>query len=205
MIASIRGTLAKKSEEYIILSQGGIGFQIDMAPGMISRLPMTGEEVTIFTHLHVRENEMGLFGFSNEEEKKLFALVQTVSGVGPKLALAVVDSLTPEAFALAILQGDAETLTRVKGIGKKGAARMILELTDKLKKTGMSLPEKTGLTGAAVHLQAPAGTVEETAAALMVLGYSNGEARDAIRRAGPADEDTVETLLRRALSQLSIL
>lgn len=202
MIASITGQIVKKAEEFIVVEQGGIGFQIEMAPGLIASLPPPGQTVTIHTHLHVRENEMGLFGFSNEEEKKLFLLVQTVSGVGPKLALQVVGTLTPDAFALAILQSDVDRLTRVKGIGKKGAARMILELTDKLKKTGMEVAQAGQLHGSAAA--SPAGGIAgETVAALLVLGYSNAEALDAVRRAAPGEDDTVESLLRRALSQMA--
>ena len=202
MIASITGRIVKKAEEFIILEQGGIGFQIEMAPGLIASLPPAGQTVTLHTHLHVRENEMGLFGFFNEEEKNLFILVQTVSGVGPKLALQVVGTLSPDAFALAILQGDADRLTRVKGIGKKGAARMSLELTDKLKKTGVEISETRQLPGAPPASQA-GGIAGETVAALMVLGYSNAEALDAVRRAGHDESDTVESLLRRALSRMA--
>lgn len=203
MIASIKGKLLRKAEDFVILEQGGLGFHIEMAPGMIARLPAVGEGLTVFTHLHVRENEMGLFGFTNEEEKNLFALVQTVSGVGPKLALQIVDSLTPEAFALAILQSDVDRLTSVKGIGKKGAARMILELTDKLKKSGFELTPAAVVAGAE-GIEA-GDTVGEVRAALLVLGYSVGEAVDAIRRAGPEATDTVESLLRRSLSQLALV
>lgn len=205
MIASLSGKIVRKAGDFIILQQGGIGFQIDMAPGMIAQLPPVGESVTLYTHLHVRENEMGLFGFSSEEEKNLFVLVQTVSGVGPKLALQVVDNLSPDAFALAILQGDVDRLTSVKGIGKKGAARMILELTDKLKKAGMALsPALVSQSAAGDQVQA-GDTVGETLAALMVLGYTKAEALDAITRALPQASDTVESLLRRSLSQLAIV
>lgn len=205
MIASITGKLVKKTDSHVILQQGGIGFQLDMAPGMIARLPQAGETVTLHTHLHVRENELGLFGFSSEEEKHLFTLVQTVSGVGPKLALQVVDSLSPDAFALAILQGDLDRLTQVKGIGKKGAARMVLELTDKLKKTGLDMSAEP-LSAASRQDGPEAGdTVGECLAALLVLGYSKAEALEAIRRAGPEEGDRVETLLRRALAQLAIV
>ncbi|HZK29069.1 MAG TPA: Holliday junction branch migration protein RuvA [Clostridia bacterium] len=204
MIANITGRIARKAGEFIILEQGGIGFHIEMAPTAIVSLPAVGETATIHTHLHVRENELGLFGFANEEEKNLFSLLQSVSGVGPKLALQVVGTLTPEVFALAILQGDVEHLTRVKGIGKKSAARMILELTDKLKKTGMALPVTDSAQGGHPFTEAM-GTVDETVAALTVLGYSGAEARDAIQRATPKESDTVESLLRRSLSQLAIL
>ncbi len=203
MIASITGKLLRKAGDFVILQMGGIGFQIDMAAGMIARLPDLGEEVTVHTHLHVRENELGLFGFSSEEEKNLFVLVQTVSGVGPKLALQVVDTLSPDAFALAILQGDMDRLTAVKGIGKKGAARMILELTDKLKKAGMTLTDQIPAPVLAGDQARPGDTLGESLAALLVLGYSNAEAQDALRRAQPQPDDTVESLLRRALSQLA--
>lgn len=202
MIASMKGTIIKKSDDFIVLEQGGIGFQIEMTPGLVASLPLTGQEATIYTHLHVRENEMALFGFSTEEEKNLFLLVQTVSGVGPKLAMQVVGSLSPDAFALAILQGDLDRLTRVKGIGKKVAARMVLELTDKLKKSGVEVVGSGPLAGQA-SVSPGGGVAAETVAALMVLGYSNAEALDAVRRAGPGESDSVEVLLRRALAQMA--
>ena len=203
MIASLSGKITRKAEEFIILEQGGMGFQIDMAPVKIAGLPPLGQNVTLLTHLHVRENEMSLFGFTSEEEKNLFLLVQTVSGVGPRLALQIVGSLTPDAFALAILQEDTDQLTQVKGIGKKGAARMILELTDKLKKTGVSLTPAAQEAGTLAAAPA-AGLGGETLAALMVLGYSREEAVNALRLAGSREDDKVEDLLRRALSQMTV-
>lgn len=206
MIASISGRIVRKSEDFLILEQGGIGFHIDIAPGMIASMPPVGETVTVHTCLHVRENEMGLFGFCTEEEKNLFTLVQTVSGVGPKLALQVVDALSPDAFALAILQSDTARLTQVKGIGKKSAARMILELTDKLKKSGLKMAEFSATQQEEGLRHDVAGDIMgETLAALMVLGYSNAEAIDALRRAGTEENDTVESLLRRALGQLAVI
>ena len=203
MIASIQGRLVRKTEEHVILEQGGIGYLLDVAPSAIASLPPVGETVKLYAYLHVRENEIGLFGFTTEDQKNLFELLQTVSGVGPRLALQVVDTLTPDAFALAILQNDIDKLTQVKGIGKKGAARMVLELTDKLKKSAIAIPEFAAKT---VHAQGAGDhEVGEVIAALLVLGYSSSEARDAVKRANPCEEDTVETLLRRALGQLAIL
>ncbi len=203
MIASIQGRIVRKSEEFVIIEQGGIGFRLDVAPRTAASLPPAGEAAKLFTFLHVRENELGLFGFATEEEKNLFELVQTVSGVGPRLALQVVDTLTPDAFALAILQNDTAQLTRIKGIGKKGAARMVLELTDKLKKAGVAVSGGDGAISAPVQ-DAGGSCAEEVLAALMVLGYSSPEARDAIKRANPGAGDSVESLLRRALGQLAI-
>ena len=204
MIASIAGRISRKAEDFIVLEQGGIGFQIEMPPGLIACLPPAGQEVTIHTHLHVRENEMALYGFSNEEQKKLFILVQSVSGVGPKLAMQVVGTLSPDAFALAILQSDVDRLTQVRGIGKKGAARMILELTDKLKKSGIQIPQATELVGS-LSVTPAAGMAGEAVAALMVLGYSNAEALEAVKLAGSREEDCLEDLLRRALSRMAIV
>lgn len=204
MIASIKGNIVRKSEEHVILEQGGIGYRIEVAPSAIASLPPAGETVKLYTYLHVRENEIGLFGFTTEEQKNLFELLQTVSGVGPRLAMQVVDTLKPDAFALAILQNDIDKLTQVKGIGKKGAARMVLELTDKLKKSAIALPDS-----AAVDFPPTAGADEsvvgEVIAALLVLGYSSSEARDAVKRAKYDEDDTVEVLLRKALGQLAIL
>ncbi len=203
MIASIQGRIVRKSEEHVIIEQGGIGYRLDIAPSAVSSLPPAGETVTLYTYLHVRENEIGLFGFTTEDQKNLFELLQTVSGVGPRLALQVVDTLSPDAFALAILQNDIDKLTQVKGIGKKGAARMVLELTDKLKKSAIAVPDI--VAKAAPAEGAAENEVSEVIAALMVLGYSSSEAHDAVKRARPVEEDTVETLLRRALGQLAIV
>ncbi len=126
--------------------------------------------------------------------------------MGPKLALQVVDALSPDAFALAILQSDTARLTQVKGIGKKSAARMILELTDKLKKSGLKMAEFSATQQEEGLRHDVAGDIMgETLAALMVLGYSNAEAIDALRRAGTEENDTVESLLRRALGQLAVI
>ncbi|MGI6158061.1 MAG: Holliday junction branch migration protein RuvA [Saccharofermentanales bacterium] len=205
MIVRITGTLIKKNADSAVIERDGIGFQLEMAPRSVAALPPVGEEVTVHTYMHVRENELALFGFQSDEEKKLFSLLQTVSGVGPKLALQVIDALTPEAFAVAILQNDVKKLTSVKGIGKKGAARMILEMTDKLKQSGMELPESSGGADTVEVDAVPAGPAEEAVAALVVLGYSQSEAREAVHRARPTADDTVETLLRRALGQLFTL
>ncbi len=204
MIASIQGRIVRKSDEFVIIEQGGIGFRLDVAPRTVASLPLAGEMAKLYTYLHVRENELGLFGFATEEEKNLFELLQTVSGVGPRLALQVVDTLTPDAFALAILQNDIDQLTQVKGIGKKGAARMVLELTDKLKKSGVSITD-VAVVKATPTQDIGGSHVDEVLAALMVLGYSASEARDAVKRANPDQDDTVESLLRRALGQLAIL
>lgn len=203
MIASIQGRIVRKSEEHVIIEQGGIGYRLDIAPSAVSSLPPAGETVKLYTYLHVRENEIGLFGFTTEDQKNLFELLQTVSGVGPRLAMQVVDTLSPDAFALAILQNDIEKLTQVKGIGKKGAARMVLELTDKLKKSAIAVPDI--VAKAAPAEGAVEDEVSEVIAALLVLGYSSSEAHDAVKRARPVEEDTVETLLRRALGQLAIV
>ncbi len=203
MIASIQGRIVRKSEEHVIIEQGGIGYRLDIAPSAVSSLPPAGEMVKLYTYLHVRENEIGLFGFTTEDQKNLFELLQTVSGVGPRLAMQVVDTLSPDAFALAILQNDIDKLTQVKGIGKKGAARMVLELTDKLKKSAIAVPDI--VAKAAPAEGAVEDEVSEVIAALLVLGYSSSEAHDAVKRARPVEEDTVETLLRRALGQLAIV
>ncbi|HHW93990.1 MAG TPA: Holliday junction branch migration protein RuvA [Clostridiaceae bacterium] len=203
MIASIQGKIVRKSEAHIVLEQGGIGYRLDVAPSAVSSLPPAGETVKLYTYLHVRENEIGLFGFTTEEQKNLFELLQTVSGVGPRLAMQVVDTLTPDAFALAILQNDIEKLIQVKGIGKKGAARMVLELTDKLKKSAI-VPDVSALKASPAQ-RAGEDEVGEVIAALMVLGYSSSEAHDAVKRANPDESDTVESLLRRALGQLAIV
>lgn len=200
MIARVNGTLLQRKNDSVVVNLSGLGLRIESAPRIIAQLPATGEEVALYTHMHVRENELTLFGFNLEEEMHLFSLLITVSGIGPKIALQILEALDPSSFALAVLQGDVKSLTQAKGIGKKGAERIILELKDKVAKAGFTVeseflarPDQLTSTGA----------VSDAINALVVLGYSSKEAEAAIRNLSISEEDDVESLLRKALRKLS--
>ncbi len=200
MIARVNGTLLQRKNDSVVVNLSGLGLRIESAPRIIAQLPATGEEVALYTHMHVRENELTLFGFNLEEEMHLFSLLITVSGIGPKIALQILEALDPSSFALAVLQGDVKSLTQAKGIGKKGAERIILELKDKVAKAGFTVeseflarPDQLTSTGA----------VSDAINALVVLGYSSKEAEAALKNLSVSEEDDVESLLRKALRKLS--
>ena len=132
MIAFLTGTVAAKGASHCLLQVGGVGLRLAMSTGSLAALPAVGDEVTVHTHLHVREDELSLFGFESEAEKESFEPLITVSGVGPKVALATLSALSPDALALAIASEDVATISSVPGIGKKTAQRIILDLKDKL-------------------------------------------------------------------------
>jgi Holliday junction DNA helicase RuvA len=167
MIAGLQGKLQTIGNSWAIINVGGISFQVYMPTSTLSTLGAIGEKVELHTHLYLREDNATLYGFATPEELLLFQTLTTVSGVGPKLALAMLSAMSPEKLTMAIATGSAEVLSEVPGIGKKMASRLILELKGKL----------------AAGVPAPAELAEENTdvlAALTSLGYSVREATRAI-------------------------
>lgn len=201
MYAYIKGKLVAKTIDSLIIDNHGIGYRLQAASALLDRFGPVGEEITAFTHLYVREDIFALYGFPSQEDVGLFELLLTVSGVGPKVASSVVGSVTPSQFALAVITGDTKTLTQVKGIGKKGAERMILELKDKLKGSDWSGDAGSLSSAAASGIQLPQGVENEAISALLVLGYSGVEASRAVQVV-QAPGLAVEELIRLALRQL---
>ena len=132
MIASLSGELASAGQDYVVVKVGGVGFRLFVPQTVLEGLPGVGKEVTLFTHLHVRENALALYGFGSEEEEALFDLLLGVSGIGPKVALAILSSLPPDQLRTAIAQEDMATLARVPGIGPKTARKLCFDLRDKM-------------------------------------------------------------------------
>ncbi|SFC77493.1 Holliday junction DNA helicase subunit RuvA [Nocardioides terrae] len=196
MIAHVRGTVAALTLSSAVVEVGGVGLELFCTPSTLAAL-RTGMEATLPTALIVREDSLTLFGFASEEEKSIFEIVQTVQGVGPKLAQAIVAVLEPDTLRAAVANDDAKTLTRVPGVGLKGAQRMILELKDRL-----GAPVGTArATGAPVMSASWRDQVQE---ALQGLGYNAKDAERAV--AGVPDPDgtpNVSALLRAALQGLS--
>ncbi|NLC84822.1 MAG: Holliday junction branch migration protein RuvA, partial [Ruminococcaceae bacterium] len=152
-----------------------------------------------FTHLHVREDMLMLYGFPTQEDRSMFELLITVSGIGPKVASAMVGTLSPGEFALAVITGDIKTITRVRGVGRKGAERLILELKDKIK--GAEGIDPTTLDGSDIAAGRPHSRQQEAISALMVLGYSSGEASQAIKAVDDGNQE-LEELIKLGLRQL---
>jgi Holliday junction DNA helicase RuvA len=190
MIAFLTGRLARTAPTFALLDVGGVGYRLLMSTRSLAALPAEGDEVTIQTHLHVREDELTLYGFESEDERELFEQLIAVGGVGPKVALAVISALSPDSLRSAVAHDDATLLGTVPGVGPKTAKRLILELKDKL-----ALPD----LGAGVS-RVSAGAVEEARLALLAMGISPAEAAVALQGA-PADA-TAEALLKGALKVL---
>ena len=132
MIGSLSGRLASKDIDEVVVDVQGVGYRVSIPLSTYESLPGEGEEVRLLTHLHVREDELALYGFASDRERRLFEILIGVSGIGPRLALHVLSRLTPERFVAAISRGDLTTLTGISGVGKKTAERMVLELKDKV-------------------------------------------------------------------------
>lgn len=190
MIAFLTGRVAGKAAGYALLDVGGVGYRLLMSTRSLAALPPEGDSVTVHTYLAVREDELTLYGFENETERELFERLISISGVGPKVALAVLSSLQPDALRSAVAHEDVALLSSVPGVGKKTAQRLILELKDKL-----DLPD----LGAAAT---GSGRLAETEAreALLGMGFSPAEASAALRDAEPGA--STERLLKAALRAL---
>lgn len=186
MIERIRGSLAAKRHDAVLVDVGGIGYRIAMTPRGIAELPGTGREVVVHTHLYVREDQMALYGFESADERDLFGILLGASGVGPKLALAILATLPPRQLQHAVLAEDAGALTSVPGIGKKTAQKLILDLRSRLE-----LPDAELV---------PSSPIAEVRDALEGLGYQTAEVREAL--SGIEESGSVEVMLKAALRKL---
>ncbi len=195
MIDYVRGVLTERRTDGAVLEVGGIGLMFYLSAPTLASLPEKGKTVTLRSYLHVKEDLLQLYGFSNLEEKDLFLKLITVSGVGPRLALTVLSAYNPEAFARIVAAEDLESVTSVSGIGKKTGQRIILELKEKL---GAVQPGMEGVL-VAVGSQEIFNQARE---ALRNLGYSTGEAGKALEGYEGDGQPGVEDLVRYALSNL---
>lgn len=192
MFAYIKGTVSAVTHEYVVVEAGGIGYRVNMPFSEISRLP-AGQETQVFTYLYLREGIMDLYGFISTESLHTFELLLSVSGVGPKAAIAVLSVLTPAQLALALTSGDYKSITKAPGIGAKIAQRMVLELKDKLKSELSTEAEP-------LAEEQNESVTEEAVNALIVLGYAPNDAKKAVM--GVKSADTVEQVIKEALKAL---
>lgn len=204
MIAFVAGRVASLSSEAAVVEVGGVGFSLQCTPATIARLRI-GEAAQLPTSLVVREDSLTLYGFVDDDEKVVFELLQTASGVGPRVAQAMLAVHSPDALRRAVAGDDFAALTMVPGIGKKGAQRIVLELKDRL-----GAPSSSASTGWSAR-GASAPWREQLHSALLGLGWSSREADEAVLAAtadaneaqAAGDEPDVATLLRSALRSLS--
>jgi Holliday junction DNA helicase RuvA len=189
VIASLQGVLATKGKDSVVVRVGGVGFRVFVPQSLLDQAPALGQELTLHTYLHVRENELALYGCRSEEELSLFGVLLGVSGIGPKVALSALSALPPEQLRAAIAQEDLAALSRVPGIGPKTAKKLVFDLKDKI---AAQLP-----AGEPVPMLAEADA--DLLAALTTLGYSVAEAQEAIRSL-PREELALEERVRLALA-----
>ncbi|MGI6031477.1 MAG: Holliday junction branch migration protein RuvA [Eubacteriales bacterium] len=196
MFEYIKGTVTGSGENYLVLETGGIGYRIFTTQPTIQRMQV-GREAVIYTHLYVREDVLDLYGMDNREEMGSFRMLLSVSGVGPKMALSILSELPGEKVALAVVTDDTKALTRANGVGPKLAKRILLELKDKIKNQDLQV-ESSGETGDFLPAQ---DARQEAVNALMVLGYSRGEAQEALRGLDVA-QMTLEECIKAALKKM---
>lgn len=197
MIYSLRGTLVHREPGMIVVECGGVGYGCRTSFNTMTELGETGREVTVYTHLSVREDAVELYGFSSQQELSCFRLLISVSGVGPKAAISILSDMTPERFAFFVAAGDSKSFTRVKGIGAKTAQRIVLELKDKVG-ADFSSSQTSQVSFAAGAAAVPTDSVSEALEALMVLGYTQGEAAPYLAKLDPSlpTQDLIREALR---------
>jgi len=199
MFYYVEGPVALTAPNLAVIDCGGVGYACSTTSHTLSALQQ-GKRARLYTYLHVREDQMDLFGFADEEELRCFKMLLGISGVGPKAALSILSSVTPGQLALSILSGDTKALTAAPGVGKKLAQRIRLVTKDQLSKQQGAV-DLGGVTLPASGEPASAGKTGEALAALQVLGYSQSEAAQALKGLD-AEHATVEDLIRQALRKM---
>ena len=190
MIGRLRGLLAVKQPPWLVIDVGGVGYELEAPMSTFYDLPELGREVVLFTHYAQKEDSVALYGFLREQERRLFRDVQKVSGIGAKIALAILSGVSVDAFARLVQAGDVTALTRIPGIGKKTAERMVVELRDRAADlAGGALASATGL---------PGDPLSEAITALQALGYKPAEAERMAKKAA-TDGDDAAVIIRKAL------
>ena len=193
MFSYIRGRLTEANENQVTLETGGIGYSITVSGNTASKLPLPGTDTMLFLYLQVREDEVGLYGFINREEKEMFLKLIQISGIGPKAAVGILSGMTPDKLAIAIVTADVKAISRIKGVGKKTAERMVLELKEKL------AAEDIEFYGSSDE---PGGLMQDAINALRTLGLTQAEAVKAVEPA-MKEASTLEDVIRCALRRIN--
>jgi holliday junction DNA helicase RuvA len=196
MIAYLKGTLAEKQPMRVVLDVGGVGYEVSIPLSSYDRLPPVGDACRVLTYDYVREDTRQLFGFTTETERRMFVMLMSISGIGPRLALAALSGLTVRELTVAIVEGDVKRLSSVSGIGKKMAERMVVELRDKLS-DGEAME---AVAGAGEHAQSDT-RLRDAVLALLALGYKQEQARKMVRKViGTGEPPDVDDIIRMALA-----
>jgi holliday junction DNA helicase RuvA len=195
MIAHLSGDLALAGDRWVVIDVHGVGYQVQVTQPALQQLAGTHEMVKLFTHMAVREDAITLYGFLHPSELEMFRILIGVTGIGPQIAMNLLSQIGIGEFAVAILNEDEKALTRISGIGSKGAKRLILELRDKMKKISETIPRvETGKSNIAIH---------DAVSALVSLGFAEKESRDAVNAAASMPgTPSVQVLIKAALVRL---
>ena len=191
MIGFLDGTLAGKRSDGCFLDVSGVGYRLACSAQTLAALPRDGERCRLWTHMHVREDVLSLYGFSSEAEQRIFEALLGVPGVGPKVALQLCSAFTPEAFRKALVTDDVAAISSVPGIGKKTAQRILLDLKERLELPDLAL------------VGSQPDTLARARSALENLGYSPGEVRAALGEVQPSADDAIEDVIKSALKVLA--
>ena len=196
MIGRLRGRIVSRQPPFLLLEVNGVGYELEAPMSTFYVLPEGDADVTLHTHLSVREDAHVLFGFAREADRTLFRALLKVSGVGGKMALGVLSGMTAEEFSQAVQAGDLAALTRLPGVGKKTAERLVVEMRDKMDKIGIQAPAAAG--GARAPAPPPAGADQDAVSALVALGYRPPEASRMVSKVFEEGMDT-ESIIKAAL------
>lgn len=199
MLAYVKGSLEMKFDNYVVIDVGGLGYKVFMSEKAIEEVGNIGDIVKVHTHYHVREDDISIYGFLSNEELKMFELLLGVSGIGAKSAITMLSNITPSSFALAVITNDTSKLVKIPGVGAKSAARIILELKDKIK-TIEAKEEK-----ASTQIQEAIiddDKVQEAISALQVLGYNKKEIEKVFEKIDTGNL-SLEEMIKKGLSILA--
>lgn len=201
MIGSLRGVLVSKAPPQLLLEAAGVGYEVEAPMSTFYALPAIGQELRLLTHLVVRDDAHVLYGFATETERRLFRDLIRVTGVGPKLALTILSGTTVEVFTRCVLAQDAATLTKIPGVGRKTAERLLVEMRDRLQATIPAIGAGAGEAGGAPPA---AGAQAEALSALVALGYKPAEATrllQGVRAPGASTEELIRGALQNAVRE----
>ena len=210
MIHFIHGTLSDVADGLVVVEAAGVGYGIHVPASVIGALPPIGEDIKIYTYFSLTQNGVDLYGFLSPEDRAMFTMLLTVSGIGPKGALGILSALTPDDLRMAIVTGDSKAISRAPGVGNKTAQRVVLELKDKLDATEVFSSALDHGHGAVAAVDAGAaagvyGAQKEAVEALVALGYSNVEASRAVKKVELSEGMTVDQILKASLKNLNFL
>ena len=197
MISHLNGVIDHIGQNEVVIDVGNVGYHVHVPSAVLCRLPQVGEKVKLYTIQIVREDDISLYGFLNKEERALFSMFLSVSGIGPKLAMALISGFSLDRLVSAIAQGDTPLLSSISGIGRKTAERIVVELKEKIAKAYALKPSDM-----TIGVKGDITVVSDSISALIALGYSPREARETIMRLHIEQANSVEEVIKEALKAL---